>query len=387
MPAIKMASSMGYTTILIDYLPDNPGQHVADKWYQESTTDIEAVSRIAKEEGVSGILAYASDPAALPAAIVSQRLGLPTNPVSAVKVLGEKHEFRKFLKEKGFPCPDNFTFTPDTPVEEVIEKISTLRLPVVIKPTDSSGSKGVSFHNDTTNVAEAIKFADQYSRNKVLICEEFIERGYPDVIGGDIFVEHGRIVFNGAMACLRGDNGKSLIPIGEKYPNGLNEVQQKNLQDELQKLITALGIDRGELNIEVLMDREDVPHFLEVGPRAGGNMIPIELSDAFGIDLIRANVAAAMGQPVDLKPVNPEACYMTYVLHSYADGIFDHVEYSPEVEPLIYRKVEYKNEGDEVEYFDGAGKAVGIVFMRIPDVGKMNELQPRLEELIKVVLK
>ena len=65
-PAIETAKRLGYRTVLIDYLSENPGQFVADKWYQESTTDVESVYRIAKDEQVSGILAYASDPAAFP---------------------------------------------------------------------------------------------------------------------------------------------------------------------------------------------------------------------------------------------------------------------------------------------------------------------------------
>lgn len=386
-PAIQAAKDMGYYTVLIDYLPDNPGQHVADKWYQESTTDIDAVYRIAKEEDVSGILPYASDPAALPAAIVAEKLGLPTNPAESVEILGVKHKFREFLQENGFPCPLNYTFQPDTDIEEVKKNIEKLSFPIVVKPTDSSGSKGVSFLKDTTDLAKAIAHADSYSRNKILIAEEFIERGFPDVIGGDIFVENGKIILFGDMACLRGDNGKSLIPIGEKKPNGLTPKQSEAVHAELQRLVTALGIKTGELNIEILVDQEDRPHFLELGPRAGGNMIPIQLSDAFGVDLIKANVAAAMGEPTNLNPVEPKECYMTYVLHSLNSGTYKGVEYSPEIEPYIYRKVHYKKDGDPVEVFDGAGKALGIVFMRFPDEKKMDNFQSKLESLIKVILK
>ena len=82
------------------------------------------------------------------------------------------------------------------------------------------------------------------------------------------------------MAALRGNGGKSLIPIGEKKPNGLNKRQTQLLYAELQKLVDALGIKNGELNIELLIGKDDVSHFLELGPRAGGNMIPIQLSDA-----------------------------------------------------------------------------------------------------------
>ena len=95
--AIKAAKELGYYTIVCDYLPDNPGQYEADKFYATSTTDIEAVYEIAKEEQINGILAYASDPAALPAAIVAEKLGLPTNPAKSVEILGLKYPWRKFL--------------------------------------------------------------------------------------------------------------------------------------------------------------------------------------------------------------------------------------------------------------------------------------------------
>lgn len=386
-PAIEAAKKMGYYTVLIDYLPDNPGQYVADKWYQESTTDIEAVYRIAKDEAVSGILPYASDPAALPAAIVCERLGLPTNPAKSVEILGVKHKFREFLQENGFPCPRTFTFSPDMPIEEIEKGIAKLQFPIVIKPTDSSGSKGVTFLDSLNGIKKAIVHADNYSRNKILIAEEFIKRGFPDVIGGDIFVENGKIILFGDMACLRGDNGKSLIPIGEKKPNGLTQGQSEILHAELQRVVDKLGIKIGELNIEILLDKNDIPYFLELGPRAGGNMIPIQLSDAYDIDLIKANVVASMGEPINLKPIEPTNCFMTYVLHSFIDGKFVGVEYSSDIEQYIYRKVHYKKTGDPIETFDGAGKAIGIVFMRFPDEKTMNLIQERLSEHIKIKLK
>ncbi len=386
-PAIEAAKEMGYYTVLIDYLPDNSGQYVADKWYQESTTDVEAVYRIAKGEGVSGILPYASDPAALPAAIVCERLGLPTNPVKSVEILGVKHKFRDFLSQNGFACPRKVTFRPDELSKEVENEISNLSFPIVVKPTDSSGSKGVSFLKDMTGLREAVDYATRYSRNNIIIAEEFINRGFPDVIGGDIFVENGKIVLFGNMACLRGDGGKSLIPIGEKKPNGLTERQEKSVRDELQRIVTALEIKQGELNIEILLDENDRPHFLELGPRAGGNMIPIQLSDAFGVNLIEANVTAAMGEKANLNPIEPDDCFMTYVLHSHHDGILESIEYSPEIENYIYRRVHYKKPGDAVEVFDGAGKALGIVFMRFPTVERMNTMQSNLDKYIRVNLK
>jgi len=385
-PAIKAAKEMGLFTVLIDYLPDNPGRYVADKWYQESTTDVEAVHRIAREEGVSGILPYASDPAALPAAIVCERLGLPTNPAKSVEILGLKHKFREFLAENGFACPRRFTFSPSTPIAEVVRQTENLRFPVVIKPTDSSGSKGVSFLKDTKDIRAAVDHAGSYSRNNVLIVEEFICRSFPYVIGGDIFVEDGAIVLRGEMACMRDNGGKGLIPVGKRMPSGLGAQQRDKLYGELQRLIDILEIKSGEFNIEVLFDSNDTPNFLEVGPRAGGNMIPIQLSDAFGVNLIKANIAAAMGEPAGLAPSEPDMCFLTHVLHSNKNGTFAGVEFSQEIVPYIYRKEIYKGKGDRVEAFDGAGKAVGIVFMRFPQTDIMDSILNRIDNLIRIIL-
>lgn len=382
--AIETARRMGYYTVLCDYLPDNPGQYSADKYYNASTTDVDAVFEIAKREGVSGILAYASDPAALPAAIVAERLGLPTNPSKSVEILGVKHAWRKFLQDNGFACPGNFTFSSDTLLEEITAKTKNLLFPIVIKPTDSSGSKGVTMLRDLTGLKDAVQWANTYSRNRILIAEEFIDNAFHSVVGGDVFVWDGKIVLYGEMSCIRDNVGSGLIPIGERKPSGLNERQTEDLHRELQRLITMLEIKFGELNIEVLFDRDDKAHFLEVGPRAGGNMIPIQLSDAFGVDLVKANIAAAMGCDPELRIQEKPGCFFTYVLHSHVDGIFEGVDFSEEISGNVYRKVLYKKLGDKVEAFDGAGKAIGIVFMHTDTEREMNDICSGLDELIRV---
>lgn len=388
--AIKTAKNLGYYTVLCDYLPDNPGQYEADKYYNASTTDVEAVYQIAKDEQVDGVLAYASDPAALPAAIVAERLGLPTNPVKSVEILGLKYPWRKFLYEHGFACPKFFSFYPNTPIDEIKEKAKEFTFPIVVKPTDSSGSKGVTRLDDWKGLEKAISWADSYSRNKVMLIEEYIQRGFPSVIGGDIFVWNGKVVLYGVMECLRDTLRSPLIPIGKKKPLCANEKQKANIYSELQRIVTALDIRFGELNVEIILDQNDHVHFLELGPRAGGNMIPIQLGDAYGIDLVKANVQAAMGEKPDFldKPITElSGCYMHYVLHSYEVGTFKGVEIAASIANNVYRKVIYKKEGDSVEIFDGAGKALGIIFLHFDTLEQMNDFCENCNELIKIVLK
>ena len=103
--AIETAKKLGYYTVLCDFLTDNPGQYVADKFYLVSTTDKDAVLEVAQKENVDGVLAYASDPAAPTAAYVGEKLKLPTNPYSAVDILCNKDRFRAFLQDNGFNAP------------------------------------------------------------------------------------------------------------------------------------------------------------------------------------------------------------------------------------------------------------------------------------------
>ncbi len=387
--AIQAAKELGYRTVLCDYLSDNPGQYTADKYYNKSTTDVEAVYEIAKSEKADGILAYASDPAAFPAAIVAERLGLPTNPAKSVEILGLKYPWRRFLHDNGFACPKVYSFNPTTSIAEIQENTKDFTFPLVVKPTDSSGSKGVTMLEDWRGIERAVAWADTYSRNKVLLVEEYIQRGFPAVIGGDIFVWNGKIVLYGIMECLRDVLRSPLIPIGEKKPLEINKIQQERIYAELQRIVTALDINCGELNVEIILDKEDNVHFLELGPRAGGNMIPIQLGDAFGIDLVKANVQAAMGEKPDF--INKEikalpGCYMHYVLHSYEAGTFKGIEIDDSIASNVYRQVIYKKYGDKIEVFDGAGKALGIIFLHFDKVEQMNAFCDKHDELVRVLL-
>lgn len=383
--AIEKAKALGYRTVLCDYLPDNPGQYAADTFYQESTTDRKLMLEIARKEGVSGVLAYSSDPASPTAGYVAEMMGLPTNPLKAIEVMSEKHLFRAFLKEAGLPCPQAVPFSKAATAKEVSQLTKNFRFPVVVKPTDSSGSKGVSVLTDLSGLDEAIQHAGEFSRNGTLICEEYIRKSFPRVIGGDIFVVEGKVRFWGLMSCLRDESLGGLVPVGEVIPSGLSERQNEAVKDILQRLVTALGVRFGELNVEVIVGENDVPYVLELGSRAGGNMIPVQLSDASGFDLVAANVLCAMGEdPGNIlwDSAHCEGAYATYVLHSGKNGLLKSVRISDEIKPHVYREVGYKKSGEPVEAFDGANKALGIDFLRFKNEAEMNRILDSIESHI-----
>ena len=141
---------------MCDFLPDNPGQYAADKFYLVSTTDKEAVLDVARKEQVDGVLAYASDPAAPTAAYVAEKLGLPGNPYKSVEILCNKDKFRRFLAQNDFVTPTAHSYVTR---EEALTDRARLNYPLIIKPVDSSGSKGATVLRTEEGLAEAIEFA------------------------------------------------------------------------------------------------------------------------------------------------------------------------------------------------------------------------------------
>ena len=385
--AIEAARRLGYRAVLCDYLPDNPGQYVADVFYQTSTTDCDAVLEVAKREKIDGVLAYASDPAAPTAAYVAERLGLPGNPLKSVEILSEKHLFRRHLSEIGLPCPQAVSFVAGTSAREVERMTRCFNWPIVVKPTDSSGSKGVSIIRDPSQLTDALEAARGRSRNGILIAEEYINYAYPHVIGGDIFVCDGKVRFWGLMDCLRDKRLGGLVPSGKALPAGITQTQRNNIKVALQTLISSLNFSFGEMNVEVILGEGDTPYVLELGARAGGNMIPVQLSDASGIDLIEANIRCAMGDdPGDVEYDRVGEFFAHVVIHSEHDGIFESVDYG-DLGAYVYREVLYHNVGEHICRFRDAGDAVGIAFLKFSTEQEMHAALLSGDNAAKVVVR
>ena len=381
--AIKAARNLGYYTILCDFLPDNPGQYVADKFYLVSTTDKNAVLEVAQKEQIDGVLAYASDPAAPTAAYIAEKLGLPGNPYRSVEILCNKDQFRKFLLENGFSAPKatGYSFA-----EDALKDKTSYEYPIIIKPVDSSGSKGATVLYSENGLVDALEFAFSFSRCHRIIVERFIEKKHPYLIGGDIFIEDGKVVLWGLMNCHRDSHVNPLVPIGKSYPLQLDNEDVKHVKYTLSSMIEKLGIRNGSMNVELVVDKSNRVWPIDVGPRSGGNMIPDILGDMFGVNIAEMSVESAMGTTIKGNIHEPNGFYATHNLHSNKNGTYKEIDFSPEIEPYIYRKCLYKKSGDRVEYFDNASKCLGIIFFRFPDETTMKSELEHINELITVEL-
>ncbi len=381
--AIKTAKRLGYRTVLCDFLSDNPGQYEADKFYLVSTTDKEAVLEVAKEEAIDGIIAYASDPAAPTAAYVAEKMNLPGNPYQSVAILCNKDQFRTFLSDNCLNAPVAQGYSE---LSEALADKDRFRLPVIIKPVDSSGSKGATVLRSWDEMESALEFAFSFSRSKRVIVEEYIEKKHKYLIGGDIFIQDGKVILWGLLNCHRDARVNGLVPVGKSYPVELEENDYRNVQETLQTMVDKLQIKNGAMNVELIADKNDRVWPIDVGPRNGGNMIPDLLGMIFGVDVVEMSVKIAMGESVENSIEEGIPYYATHNLHSVANGIFKEIRFSEEIEKNIVQKSVYKNPGDSVEYFDNASKALGIVFLKFENEEEMKQKLSEIENHIEIVL-
>lgn len=385
--AIKTAKDLGYYTVLCDYLPDNPGQHIADSSHLVSTTDKDAILKVAQEEQIDGIVAYSSDPAAPTAAYVANKMGLPGMNYDIVRHFCEKHLYREFLKDNGFNVP--WSVEVKVPYDLNTINYSILKFPVIVKPTDSSGSKGITVLDDANGLAYALKYAEEYSRNKTLIIEEFIVRDHPYVIEAEIFTINGKVVTWGLINSIRDQKSNPLLPSAYTYPLDMTDERKSIVKSEVSRLVAATGNTSGAFNIEMIIDRHNRLFFLDAAPRNGGNMLPEFISMISRKDIVEATLRVAMGDTdsldVDLDGESG-GFWGLGVLHTAEAGQFQGVLYSPLAKQSLLRENIQKTIGQDVRPFERCNDLVGLNFYQFNSKTDMDEVMCNMYDSMKVEL-
>lgn len=389
--AIKEAKRLGYYVITCDYLPDNPGHKFADEYHNVSTTDKDAVLALAEKLKVDGVVAYASDPAAPTAAFVCERLGLPTSPYESVKILSNKDLFRDFLQKNGFTCPKAMGFDK---YEDALLHIDEFKLPVMVKPVDSSGSKGVNKMTDKSQLEAFVRDALSYSRRKRFVIEEFIvKKGHQ--ISGDAFSIDGKLVFH----CLGNEFydascDKDFAPLGECWPFQMDHKYIEDLETQLQRLMLLLNMKSGAYNVEAIVGDDDKVYLLELGARSGGSLIPQVIERATGVNMVSWVVKAAAGDPIDVSFLSGKreipiiGYWSNYMVHSNVTGKFQSISFDPSFE--ANHLVDFVNDlqvNDEIHRFRDAQDCIGEFILKYNNMDEMFETIQRMETYIKIEVK
>ena len=363
LPVIEAAHKLGYYVITCDYIPDNIAHKYSDEYVNVSIIDKEAVLAVAREKQIGGIMSFAVDPGVVTAAYVQDKMGLPAfGPYESVCILQNKDRFRDFLAKHGFNVPQAKGFSS---VKEAMSEKYWYPWPVIVKPTDSAGSKGVTRVDRLEDLEAALQMAFDHSLSGRVIVEEFIEK-----VGcssdSDCFSVDGELKFVSFSAQRFDDNAPNpYTPSAYSWPSTFTKEQEAELSSEIQRLLALLGMRTSVYNIETRIGANGKPYIMEVSPRGGGNRLSEMLRFATGVDLITNAVRAAVGDDVaDIEQKDYDGHWAEVVLHTEKSGRFQSLDIALDFSEKHVRQTDlWVKPGDEVRAFMGANDAIGTLVL------------------------
>ncbi len=385
LPVIKAAHELGAYVITADYLPDNIAHRYSDEYCNVNITDMDATLREAQTRDIDGIISFACDPGVVTAAYVAEKIGLPSvGSYESVSILQNKGRFRAFLTEHGFNVPTAKGYTES---KEALKDIDIFHWPVIVKPTDSAGSKGVKRVDNPAQLRSAIDYALSFSQGKEFIIEDFItQHGFSsDTDSFSVDGELRFVSFNSQRFDPRAEN--PYTPAAYSWPSSMTQEHQKELTSEIQRLIKLLGLGTSIYNIETREGTDGKAYIMECSPRGGGNRLAECLEYATSVKLVENAVRAALGIPtagVEQKPYN--GYWAEVILHSEKSGVFSSLWIDDSIEGAIFERDLWIKPGTEVGGFSAANEAIGTLVLKFDTEERLQEVMENPSRYVKILL-
>ncbi len=285
LPLVEKAKEMGIETHCFAWKDDAVCENIADYFYPISVTDKESILEICKKVQIDAITSIASDIAVPTICYVAEHMELISNSYAVAQNATDKYLMRKCFKANGVSSP--LFYSNGDPI------LSIVSFPLIVKPTDRSGSRGVTMVNNRTELLMAIKRAEEESFSKQYIVEEYIE-------GIEVSVE--TISWEGEHYILTitdkvTTGAPYFVEIEHHQPSQLDEIIQQKIRQETIKALGALNIEYGAGHVELKIDNEGNVFLIEIGARMGGDFIGSHLVPlSTGYDYLKAIINISLGQ-------------------------------------------------------------------------------------------
>jgi biotin carboxylase len=337
---------------------------------------------VASELKIDGICTYSSDVAIPTVAYVASQLGLPAVSVEAGETMATKHRFRAFLERVSLPHP---RFVAGTSYDSVAAGLTKLRFPVVFKPVDTSGSRGVIRleSHDERSARFALDQARSFSRSGTVCVEEFVE-GIE--VGGDAILVDNAIAF----IAITHKHLEGFVVRGHSLPTNIPPSAQQRVVAALEETCSALGYRTGPLNFDAIVSPNDKVTLLEISPRNGGNGIGAVIERATGVDVAEAAIRIALGETPEF-PNRGEVrrgCG-SYVFGSDRAGRLLRMASAEELKrrmPQVFDVLYAVPIGSPVDRFEHNGNLIGVALFDCADAGDYEHTVHAIERNLGIVV-
>lgn len=300
---ILKAKSLGYETHVFAWCDGAIGEKTADFFYPISIVEKDAILEECRKIKPDGVCSIASDLAAITVNYVAEKLGLPCNSTKYTAQQTNKYAMRKAMAQAGIPCPKFIIADENVDFSSALADFS---FPIIVKPTDRSGSRNIMKLESLNGIEQAVKEACETSFEKKAIVEEYLT-------GDEYSMES--ISFNGkhhflAVTKKFTTGAPHFIETGHKQPSGLSDKAVKNAIDTIFKALDALHVENSASHAEFRVDEAGNIKIIEIGARMGGDCIGSDLVYlSTGHDFVKMVIDVACGNAPALNedPTNRQA--------------------------------------------------------------------------------
>ena len=292
-PLVAKAREMGLRTVCFAWAEGAVCKDLCDVFYPVSITEKEQILDLCRQEQIDGICTIASDVAAPTVAYVAEQMGLAGNPYQAAVRAHNKHLMREALVEAGVDCPQFRLVDQVWNDQQMVEQIQEMELPLIVKPSDRSGSMAVTKIAHWEQLKPAVEEALQASLVNQALIEEYIE-------GREISVEF--ISFQGQHHMLQitdkvTTGAPHFVELAHHQPARLSAGQYMHIEQVTCRALDALGITNGASHSEYKITDTGRVVVMEIGGRMGGDFIGSNLVQlSTGYDFLRGVIEVALGE-------------------------------------------------------------------------------------------
>lgn len=306
LPLIEKAKKMGLETHVFAWKVGDVGEGVADFFYPISIVEKEQILAKCQNIGIDGICSIASDLAAITVNYVANKMGLTGNSMECVDKSTNKNSMRKCFEINGDPSPKSIMVQSAKDLTDV-----NLIYPVIVKPLDRSGSRGITKLQNENGLEEAIEYAKSQGFAKAALVEEFVS-------GKEYSVEY--ISWQGkhhflALTLKFTTGSPHFIETGHLEPAPVDLEVLKNVKKVTEHALDSLGIKYGASHTEVKISDTGEIKIIEIGGRMGGDMIGSSLVElSTGIDFVGDVIRVALGQPPLIEKKTDKTAMVRFIM-------------------------------------------------------------------------
>ena len=375
------AKKLGFHLIGVDGNPNAYGFRMADENIVVSVRDFEKIQSILKGRKIDAIYSQASDAARLSEYHLARAFETPKKvSMESVQASMDKSYFLGTLEQLGLPS--HRQFKSQNP-QELKQKVAQWNYPFVVKPNDSSGSKGLTVVYSEAEIDAALAEARDVSVTNAMVCEELVAGTHYSI---DPFIHNHRVEFMAVSAKLMTDH-PLMIPMHYIMPIPISASLEKAMREHVERICKGLDIQAGPITCDVVVTDDNKIHFIEMGARAGGNGISLMVDHAYGVDYASAAIRLHAGWSVSARPrfrrhislmaiASPASGYFRSI-----DGIDDLID-----DKVIESHVLFCQPGDFINKLRSSADKIGFIIVKGDSVSALYKRIDRVKQELTINL-